>query len=124
MSRNGFSGQFHSITFQFEVQDPFEITTVSSLMKSTSGNFNVRRTIKWKGEAHIPSEKTTKSVRDATLADNSGSIPLSIQGEHITAVEEEKFYTFTECKLCTFMGSTSQLLNQPVCSRKTRFDQS
>ena len=50
----------HSITFQYEVQDPFKVTMVSSLVKSTKGNFNVRDSIKWKGEAHVPSEKTTQ----------------------------------------------------------------
>ena len=44
----------HTITFQYEVQDPFEVTMVRSLMKSTTGNFNVLGSIKWKGEAHIP----------------------------------------------------------------------
>ena len=94
----------HTITFQYEVQDPFEVTMVSSLMRSTTGNFNVRGSIKWKGEAHIPSEKTTQFVRDATLTDTSGSIPLSIWGEHITAVQEGNFYTFAECKLRHFYG--------------------
>ena len=56
----------HTISFQYEVQDPFEVTMDSSLMKSTTGKFNVRGSIKWKGEAHIPSEKTTQSVCDAT----------------------------------------------------------
>ena len=28
----------HTITFQYEIQDPFEVTMVSSLMKSTTGN--------------------------------------------------------------------------------------
>ena len=114
----------HTITFQYEVQDPFEVTMVNSLMKSTTGNFNVRGTIKWKGEAHIPSEKTTQFVRDATLTDTSGSIPLSIWGEHITAVEGN-FYTFTECKLRHLYGKClATTKSTSVCSRKTRFDQS
>ena len=95
----------HTITFQYEVQDPFEVTMVRSLMKSTTGNFNVLGSIKWKGEAHIPSEKSTQSVLDATLTDTRGSIPLSIWGEHITAVEEGNFYTFTDCKLRHFYGT-------------------
>ena len=44
----------HTISFQYEVQDPFEVTMVRSLMKSTTGNFNVPGSIKWKGGAHIP----------------------------------------------------------------------
>ena len=36
----------HTITFQYEVQDPFKVTMVNSLMKSTTGNFNVSGTIK------------------------------------------------------------------------------
>ena len=95
----------HTITFQYEVRDPFEVTMVRSLMKSTTGNFNVLGSIKWKGEAHIPSEKSTQSVLDATLTDTRGSIPLSIWGEHITAVEEGNFYTFTDCKLRHFYGT-------------------
>ena len=35
-----------TITFQYEVQDPFEVTMVNSLMKSTTGNFIVRGSIK------------------------------------------------------------------------------
>ena len=95
----------HTITFQYEVQDPFEVTMVRSLMKSTTGNFNVLGSIKWKGEAHIPSEKSTQSVLDATLTDTRGSIPLSIWGEYITTVEEGNFYTFTDCKLRHFYGT-------------------
>lgn len=94
----------HTITFQYVVQDPFEVAMVSSLTKSTTGNFNVRGSIKWKGEAHIPSDKIAQFVHDATLTEISGSIPLSIWGQHITAVDEGDFYTFTECKLRHFYG--------------------
>ena len=64
----------HSITFQFVPQEPFHVNTVNSLVKSTSGIFNVCGKIKWKGKAHVPSEKnttTTKSVCDATLTDST-----------------------------------------------------
>ena len=94
----------HTSSFQYEVQHPFEETMDSSLMKSTTGKFNVRGSIKWKGEAHIPSEKTTQSVCDVTLTGTSGSILLSIWGEHITAVGEGNFYMFTKCKLHHFYG--------------------
>ena len=43
----------HTITFQYEVQDPFEVTMVSSLKKFTTGNVNVSGSSKWKGEAHM-----------------------------------------------------------------------
>ena len=57
-----------------------------------------------KGEAHVPSKSTKKQVRDATLTDSTGSIPVSIWGEHITSVKEGEFYTFTECRLRHYYG--------------------
>ena len=44
-----------------------------------------------KGEAHVLSESTKKQVRGATLTDSTGSIPMSILGEHITSVMEGEF---------------------------------
>ena len=78
----------------------FQTTLINTSIKSSSGTFNVGGTIKWKGEAHVPSEHCTKKqVRDATIRDSTGSIPMSILGKHITSVKEEEFSTFTECRL-------------------------
>lgn len=88
----------HVIKFQFVQQQPFQITKITTLLKSTSGLFNVRGTVKWKEEAHIPSNKTDQKVRDGTLTDSSGTIPISVWGESITKIEE------TNCKLRHFYG--------------------
>ncbi|KAL9976001.1 hypothetical protein ACROYT_G013230 [Oculina patagonica] len=66
----------HSMAFQFVQDQLLKTTTVANLMKSSSGTFNVCGTIKWKGDAHVPSEKTNKQVRDATLTDSTGTIPM------------------------------------------------
>ena len=94
----------HSMPFQFAQEQLFQATPITTLIKSSSGTFNVSGTIKWKGEAKVPSETTKKQVRDATLTDRTGSIPLSIWGEHIVSVKEGEFYTFTECRLRHYYG--------------------
>lgn len=38
----------HVIKFKFVQQQPFQITKITTLLKSTSGLFNVRGTVKWK----------------------------------------------------------------------------
>ena len=80
------------------------MTKISSVLKSTSSIFSVCGTVKWKGEAHLPSNKTDKMVCDGTLTDSSGSIPISIWGECITLIEESKFYNITNCRLRHFYG--------------------
>lgn len=47
------------------------ITKISTLLKSTSGLLNVWGTVKWKEEAHIPSNKTDQMVGDGTLTNFS-----------------------------------------------------
>ena len=81
----------HSMPFQFRQEQLFQTTPINTLIKSSSGTFNVSGTIKWKGEAHVPSESTKKQVRYATLTDSTGSISMSIWGEHITSVKEGQF---------------------------------
>ena len=77
-------------------------------------------TRKWKGEAHVPSESTKKQVCDATLRDSTGSMPMSILGEHITSVNEGEFYTFTECRLHQYCGKclTTQLTTVSVAEKQ------
>ena len=58
----------HSMPFQFTQEQLFQTTPINTLIKSSSGTFNVSGTIKWKGEAHVPSESTN-------YIDNHG-IPL------------------------------------------------
>ena len=98
--------------FQCTQEQLFQTTLINTLIKSSSGTFNVSGTIKWKGEAHVLSESTKKQVGGATLTDSTGSIPMSILGEHITSVKEGELYTFTECRLCQYYGkclTTTQL---------------
>ena len=95
----------HTISFQYEVQDPFEVTMDSSLMKSTTGKFNVRGSISGKERRTSPQKRPPNPSVMPPLTDTSGSIPLFIiWGEHITAVGEGNFYRFIECKLHHFYG--------------------
>lgn len=94
----------HVIKFKFVQQQPFQITKITTLLKSTSGLFNVCGTVKWKEEAHIPSNKTDQMVRDGILTDSSGTVPISVWGESITLIEETKFYNITDCRLRHFYG--------------------
>ena len=97
----------HSMPFQCTQEQLFQTTLFNTLIKSSSGTFNVSGTIKWKGEAHVLSESTKKQVRGATLTDSTGSIPMSILGEHITSVMEGEFYAIKECGLRNYYGKCS-----------------
>jgi len=92
----------HSMPFQCTQEQLFQTTLINTLIESSSGTFTVSGTIKWKGEAHVPSESTKKQVCDATLKDSTGSIPMSIL--HDTSMKEGEFYTFTECRLRQYCG--------------------
>ena len=105
----------HTITFQYEVQDPFEVTMVSSLKKFTTGNVNVSGSSKWKGEAHIPSEKTTQFILDATLTDIIGGLSRCLYEVNTLLLLKETSTHSQNEKSSTFMGSASQLLNPPQC---------
>lgn len=95
----------HTMNFKYSQPADIRVTKINALNNFTSGGvFTVSGSIKWKGPAQRPNETSTKQVRDATLTDNSGSITLSIWGEHITQVTEEQFFTFTACKLRFYYG--------------------
>lgn len=96
-----------SMPFQCTQEQLFQTTLFNTLIKSSSGTFNVSGAIKWKGEAHVLSESTKKQVRGATLTDSMGSIPMSILGEHITSVMEGEFYAIKECGLRNYYGKSS-----------------
>lgn len=94
----------HVIDFKFVPREPSQVTKVSSLQKLTSGVFNISGVLKWNGEPHIPSDKTSQNVRGSTFTDSTESMPLSVWGEHISEIEEGKFYSITNCRLRHFYG--------------------
>ena len=57
-----------------------------------------------KDQLSTPKGQSTKLVRDAVLSDNTGSIPLSIWEEHISTIQEGRFYTLTDCRLQYYYG--------------------
>lgn len=67
----------HVINFKFVPQEPLQVTKETSLQKLTSGMFNACGPLKWRGEAHIPSEKTKQMVRDSTFRHLWINSPLS-----------------------------------------------
>ncbi|XP_015764109.1 PREDICTED: uncharacterized protein LOC107343079 [Acropora digitifera] len=101
----------HTITFQYEVQDPFEVTMVNSLMKSTTGNFNVCGSIKWKGEAKRPPNSSVMQRLQIPVG-----LFRCLYGVSTLLLSKKETSTHSQNVNCgTFMGSASQLLNPPQC---------
>ena len=101
----------HTITFQYEVQDPFEVTMVRSLMKSTTGNFNVlgkeRRTSPQK-RAPNPSLMPHSQIPEG--------LSHCLYGVNTLQLLKKETSTRSQTVNCaTFMGRASHLLNQPQC---------
>lgn len=95
---------FHSIQFQFQPLAPMTSTPMDTILKNhNSGNFTVSGCIKWLGEPSKP-ELATKMVREAEITDPTGTINLSVWDSHIQQIEDNKFYTVTNCKLKQYFG--------------------
>ena len=94
----------HSIQFPFQPLAPMTSTPVDTILKNhNSGNFTVSGCIKWLGEASKP-EHATKMVREAEITDPTGTINLSVWDSHIQQIEDNQFYTVTNCKLKQYFG--------------------
>ena len=79
-------------------------TPVETILKNhNSGSFTVSGRIKWLGEPSKP-EHATKMVREAEITDPTGSINLSAWGNHFQQIEDNQFYTVTNCKLKHYFG--------------------
>ena len=94
----------HSVQFQFRELKPEGVTKISDVMKRSSGTFTVSGAVTWSGPAHAPGDQSTKLVREGTLTDSSGSIKISVWEEHIDLIQDQKFFTITNCKLRFFYG--------------------
>jgi hypothetical protein len=64
----------------------------------------VSGSVSWSGPAHAPADQSSKSVREGTLTDDSGTIKISVWEDHINQIQQEKFYTISSCKLRYFYG--------------------
>ena len=94
----------HSIQFPFQPLAPMTSTPVDTILKNhNSGNFTVSGCIKWLGEPSKP-EHATKMVREAEITDPTGTINLSVWDSHIQQIEDNQFYTMTNCKLKQYFG--------------------
>ena len=49
-------------------------------------------------------EHATKMVREAEITDPTGTINLSVWDSHIQQIEDNQFYTMTNCKLKQYFG--------------------
>ena len=68
----------HTISFQYEVQDPFEVTVDSSLMKSTTGNSNVRAVLSGKERRTSPEKRQGSKLALANSRNASGFLKLRV----------------------------------------------
>ena len=80
-----------------------EVITVVSLNQCLSGIFTISGTIKWKEGVRLL-ESMNKKIRDATFTDITGSIQLSVWGEQIEKMQENRFYTITDVRLRYYYG--------------------
>ena len=97
----------HSIQFLFQPLAPMTSTPVDTILKNhNSGNFTVSGCIKWLGEPFKP-EHATKMVREAEITDPTGTINLSVWDSHIQQIEDNQFYTVTNCKLFHMVAGSS-----------------
>lgn len=85
----------HTVDFKF--QEPFQITRVTSLMKSTSGMSHVCGTQSGKALLKFPPKKQ-QMVRDATVTDLTRAMSMSVWGEEISAT------LLTDCRLHHYYG--------------------
>ncbi len=89
----------HCIQFQFVDAKLESISKISDILTRTSGTFTTSGSVSWSGPVHAPADQSSKSVREGTLTENSGSIKISVWEEHINQIQQEKFYTISNCKL-------------------------
>lgn len=89
----------HSIQFPFQPLAPMTSTPVDTILKNhNSGNVTVSGCIKWLGQPSKP-EHATKMEREAQITDPTGTINLSVWDSHIQQIQDNQFYTVTNCKL-------------------------
>ena len=94
----------HSISFPFEPVSAFTITQICTILdKYTSGTYNVSGVLTWtSSEPHNTPTKygnLQKRVRDARIADATGSIDLSVWEQHIDEIHDGEFYNISNCRL-------------------------
>ena len=94
----------HSVQFHFVDAKSKSVSKISDILTRTSGTFTVSGCVLWTAPAHAPADNSSKSVREGTLTDNSGSIKISVWEDHINQIKQEKFYTISNCKLRYFFG--------------------
>ena len=109
----------HSVQFPFQPPSPMTEISVDTILKNhNSGNFTVSGCIKWLAEPVKP-EHATKLVKEATLADPSETINLSVWDSHIQQNADKHFYTVTNCKLKQYFGKPlATMVNTAVTKAK------
>ena len=89
---------FHPISIQ--TTGPNDINTRGDhfLRTTTRGILWFLAAFKWLGELSKP-EHATKMVREAEITDHTGTINILAWDTHIQQIEDNEFYTVTNCKL-------------------------
>ena len=117
----GFYNSFRGSTFSngasqvhFKI-DQAENLSIADLKTKTAGVYTVTGVIKWLSAAKetqrfpeaSPSKNTAQSsrkVREAIIADNTGHIQISVWEEHFESIKENKFYQFSDVSVKYFYG--------------------
>ncbi|KAL9958052.1 hypothetical protein ACROYT_G035018 [Oculina patagonica] len=126
----------HAISFAFTPISSNDVTSIGIILeKHNTGMFNISGKMTWHGTETIVKDKEGKEkrVRDARIADKTGHIEVSLWGNQIDKIEDEQFYSISNCRLKHFYGkklSTTEkttittaekqeIANQPIEKRKT-----
>ena len=97
-----------SIMFPFKPLSKSSVTDIKVILdQHSSGMFSISGQVTWLAQENTISNDQTKKqkrVRDAQVRDTTGSISVSIWENHIDEIQDEQFYTLTNCKLKFFYG--------------------
>lgn len=86
----------NEVDFQFFIKDKIEIKDVKL---QTAGCFDILACITWLSEKTTPPSNSINTLREAVAYDHTGNIPLTVWGNQIDEIGEDKWYTFTQLNL-------------------------
>ena len=110
----------HTITFQYEVQDPFQVTMVSSLMKSTTGNLMYVAVLSGKKKRTSLQKRPPNSSVMQRLQIPVG-LSRCLYGVNTLLLSKKETSTHSQNVNCaTFMGSASTTKSTTVSAAKKK----
>ena len=96
-------------------------TNIENIDPNGTSSITVIGEVKWNAEQRevfVGEKKLKRIVRDATLGDNTGTFPLSVWGDLVSTLSEEKTYNITNLVVGHFngpkLGTTAGTIITPV----------